>query len=407
VNAFFEFESPITDLSFLSTEIEPQGHDAKSVRLDVALKLANGTLIDLEMQSSLNAGYLRRSLLYAALLLVTHTKKGASHTRRKAVGKSVVREGGEANAQPNVISLTLLNDRLPHKDPKKFRHSYQLRDGDDYLDKDCFRIDVIELPKLQQALDTVPPSQRLWMRLFLAQSYAEVTQLAQEEPLFLKVCEVLEMVSKNSKMQDRARMIWEGEFAVRNEKYLLEKERLEEKMRIEKEAEQKVAAAQHEAALRVAEAQHEADQRVAEAQHKADQRVAEAQHKADQRVAEAAREADQRAIEADHKAMEADQKAIEADHKAMEADHKAMEADHKAMEADHKAMEADHKAMEADHKAMEADQKAIEADQKFQETQLTLSMAVRALASTGQKPEAIATLLNLSPERVVEILNTR
>jgi actin-related protein len=163
------------------------------------------------------------------------------------------------------------------------------------------------------------------MRLFLAQSYAEVTQLAQEEPLFLKVCEVLEMVSKNSKMQDRARMIWEGEFAVRNEKYLLEKERLEEKMRyekerleekmryekerleekmrIEKEAEQKVAAAQHEAALRVAEAQREADQKVFEAQQ-------------------------------------------------------------------------------------------------------ALSKAVRTLSATGQTPDAIATLLNLSPERVIEILNT-
>ena len=337
VNAFFEFDSPITDLSFLSTEIEPQGHDSKSVRLDVALKLANGTLIDLEMQSSLNAGYLRRSVLYAALLLVTHTKKGASHTKRKAVGKSVVRGGEEATVQPNVISLTLLNDRLPHKDPKKFRHSYQLRDGDDYLDKDCFRIDVIELPKLQQALDTVPPSQRLWMRLFLAQSYAEVTQLAQEEPLFLKVCEVLEMVSKNSKMQDRARMIWEGEFAVRNEKYLLEKERLEEKARFEKERLEEKMMIEKEAEQKIAAAQHEADQRVAETQRDAEQRIVAAQHEAEQRVAEVRREADQRALEA----------------------------------------------------------------------QQALSMAVRTLSATGQTPEAIAALLNLSPERVIEILDAR
>lgn len=315
MNAFFEFDSPISDLSFLSTEIEPQGHDSKSVRLDVALRLANGTLIDLEMQSSLKNGHLRRSVLYAALLLVTHTKKGASHTKRKAVGKSIAREVSESDAQPNVISLTLLNDRLPHRDPKKFRHTYQLRDGDDYLDKDCFRIDVIELPKLQEALDKVSPNQRLWMRLFLAQSYAEVTQLAQEEPIFLKVCEVLEMVSKNSKMQDRARMIWEGEFAVRNEKYLLEKERLEEKIRYEKE--------RLEEKMRI---EKEAEQKVAAAQHEADKRVAEAQN--------------------------------------------------------------------------EAEQKALEAQQ-------AISIAVRALASTGQTSEAIATLLNLSPERVVEILNAR
>ena len=394
VNAFFEFDSPITDLSFLSTEIEPQGHDSKSVRLDVALKLANGTLIDLEMQSSLNAGYLRRSVLYAALLLVTHTKKGASHTKRKSVGKSVVRGGEEATVQPNVISLTLLNDRLPHKDPKKFRHSYQLRDGDDYLDKDCFRIDVIELPKLQQALDIVPPSQRLWMRLFLAQSYAEVTQLAQEEPLFLKVCEVLEMVSKNSKMQDRARMIWEGEFAVRNEKYLLEKERLEEKARFEKERLEEKARFEKERLEEMArfekerleemarfekecleeKARFEKDrlEEKARIEKEAEQRIAAAQHEADQRVAEAQNEAGQRTLEAGQRTLEADQRALEADQKAMKADQKAMEADQKALES-----------------------------------QRTFSMAVRALANAGQTPEAIAALLNLSPERVIEILDAR
>ena len=363
VNAFFEFESPITDLSFLSTEIEPQGHDSKSVRLDVALKLANGTLIDLEMQSSLNAGYLRRSVLYAALLLVTHTKKGASHTKRKAVGKALLRGGEEAAAQPNVISLTLLNDRLPHKDPKKFRHSYQLRDGDDYLDKDCFRIDVIELPKLQQALDTVPPSQRLWMRLFLAQSYAEVTQLAQEEPLFLKVCEVLEMVSKNSKMQDRARMIWEGEFAVRNEKYLLEKERLEEKARFEKERLEEKARFEKERLEEKARFEKERLEEMARfekerleekmrIEKEAEQRIAAAQHEADQRVAEALQEAQ----------YEAQQRVAEV--------------------------------------RREADQRALEAQQ-------ALSMAVRTLSGAGHTPEAIAALLNLSPERVIEILDAR
>jgi flagellar basal body P-ring protein FlgI len=77
------------------------------------------------------------------------------------------------------------------------------------------------------------------------------------------------------------------------------------------------------------------------------------------------------------------------------------------MEAEQRALEADQKAMEADQKAMEADQKAMEADQKAMESQRTFSMAVRALANAGQTPEAIAALLNLSPERVVEILGAR
>jgi hypothetical protein len=49
---------------------------------------------------------------------------------------------------------------------------------------------------------------------------------------------------------------------------------------------------------------------------------------------------------------------------------------------------------------MKADQKALEAQQ-------ALSKAVRALASTGHTPDAIAALLNLSPERVIEILDAR
>jgi DNA-binding CsgD family transcriptional regulator len=41
------------------------------------------------------------------------------------------------------------------------------------------------------------------------------------------------------------------------------------------------------------------------------------------------------------------------------------------------------------------------------EAQQALSMAVRTLSGSGHTPEAIAALLNLSPERVIEILNAR
>ncbi|MEY3901054.1 MAG: hypothetical protein RL189_360 [Pseudomonadota bacterium] len=253
VNDFFEFESPITELTFLSTEIEPQGDAAKSVRLDIALKLADGTLIDLEMQTSRKSGYLRRCVFYNAALLVAHTKMGASHDKKEYAGpvdrkstrakkksaKKVSKgpktqdpqQNEEKQFQPNVISLTLLNDHLSQKDSEKFRHSYQLMDGGEYLDKDCFRIDVIELPKLRKAQAMLPERQRLWIRLFLAQTYAEVIQLTQEEPLFSLVCKELEMVSRDKKMKDRARMIWEGEFAVRHEIASAKKEIREELQR--------------------------------------------------------------------------------------------------------------------------------------------------------------------------------
>lgn len=251
INDFFEFSSPIRDLKFLSRELIPRGFQSKSVRLDVALKLADGTLIDLEMQTSMTPGYLRRCVFYNALLLATHTKKGAGHQNKGKRKGNLEKQNGARTTQlngsdrppsepvqPNVISLTLLNDKIPQKNPRKFRHSYQLKDGDDYLDKDCFRIDVIELPKLRRVLDTLPPGQKTWMRLFLAQSYAEVRTLAKEEPLLGKVCEVLEMVSKSEKLRDRARMIWEGEFAVRNAEYLREKEWEKRSKELDERAEQ-------------------------------------------------------------------------------------------------------------------------------------------------------------------------
>jgi hypothetical protein len=282
VNDFFEFDCPIIDLTFLTNDIEPKNHAGKSVRLDVALKLANGVLIDLEMQTSFSAGYLRRCVFYNSMLLVSQTKSGASYKRQpsevlQSEGKfvfpsdskdsSLAVEGQTTEFLPNVFSLTLLNDRLPQKSSDKFRHSYQLRDGDDYLDKDCFRIDVVELPKLRERLEEVPERQRIWVRFFLARTYAEVKQLCEEDSIIKRACEVLEMVSKEDEMQDLARMIWQGEFAKRHEELLRqERDRAQAKLIAEGKAKlAEVAAKVEEAEAKVEEAEakvEEAEARV-------------------------------------------------------------------------------------------------------------------------------------------------
>jgi chromosome segregation ATPase len=181
---------------------------------------------------------------------------------------------------PNVFSLTLLNDRLPQKSPDKFRHSYQLRDGDDYLDKDCFRIDVVELPKLRERLEEVPERQRIWVRFFLARTYAEVKQLCEEDSIIKRACEVLEMVSKEDEMQDLARMIWQGEFAKRHEE-LLRQERDHAQAKLIAEGKAKLA--EVEAKVVEAEAKvEEAEAKVEEAEAKveeAEAKVEEAEAK--------------------------------------------------------------------------------------------------------------------------------
>ena len=245
IEDFIEFKHPITELTFLSNDIEPKNNNGKSVRLDVALRLADGTLIDLEMQTSAEPGYLRRCVYYNAMLLVSQTKSGTQYAR-KVGGKKrschvVSRpQASKDSAQgklkqssdflPNVMSLTLLSTCLPQLPKEKFRHSYQLMDGTEFLDKDCFRIDLIELPKLRERISEVPERQRIWLEFFLARSYAEVMQQGEQESVIRSACEVLEMMSEDEKLQDLARRIWQGEFA-RKHIELLKKEEAERKER--------------------------------------------------------------------------------------------------------------------------------------------------------------------------------
>ena len=251
IEDFIEFEHPITDLTFLSNDIESKNNNGKSVRLDVALRLADGTLIDLEMQTSAEPGYLRRCVYYNAMLLVSQTKSGSAYSK-KAASKVSARKAHtspplefsaapdntkqSADSLPNVMSLTLLSTCLPQLPAEKFRHSFQLLDGTEFLDKDCFRIDLIELPKLRERISEVPERQRIWLEFFLARSYAEVKQLGEQDTVIRRACEVLEMMSEDEKLKDLARRIWQGEFA-RKHIELLKKEEEEQKRRLAEEKE--------------------------------------------------------------------------------------------------------------------------------------------------------------------------
>jgi len=179
------------------------------------------------------------------MLLVSQTKSGTQYARkvggkkrschvvsRPQASKDSVQGKLKQSSDflPNVMSLTLLSTCLPQLPKEKFRHSYQLMDGTEFLDKDCFRIDLIELPKLRERISEVPERQRIWLEFFLARSYAEVKQLGEQESVIRSACEVLEMMSEDEKLKDLARRIWQGEFA-RKHIELLKKEEEEQKRR--------------------------------------------------------------------------------------------------------------------------------------------------------------------------------
>ena len=357
--AFIDFESPINKLRFLSSDLPAQSHDDRAVRLDVAVQLQNGTLVNIEMQTSLSSGYLRRCVLYNSMLLVTNTRAQGARRRNPDItaGNSANDKPEEDGSfalqpamlsQPNVISLTLLNDRLPKKPANKFRHSYQLRDGDDFLDKDCFRIDVIELPKLKENLGRLRKAEREWIEFFLADSYAEARRIAESNTDIAQACEVLEMMSKDEQKKALAREIWQGEFAKRNAEYL---DSLERKKR------------------------REEDKRRAEE----DKRRAEE----DKRLAE-----EQRQLEEDLKQLAEQKEQIDLQKEQLAVKERRL--------AEEEMRVAEEKRQVAEERA-----KIIEANSKIAEAH---SFAVCALFDAGLTPAAIAAQLKLHEDTVRQIL---
>jgi hypothetical protein len=357
--AFIDFESPINKLRFLSSDLPAQSHDGRAVRLDVAVQLQNGTLVNIEMQTSISSGYLRRCVLYNSMLLVTNTRaQGARRRNPDTTAGNTANDKPLENgsfalqpamlSQPNVISLTLLNDRLPKKPANKFRHSYQLRDGDDFLDKDCFRIDVIELPKLKENLGRLRKAEREWIEFFLADSYAEARRIAESNTDIAQACEVLEMMSKDEQKKALAREIWQGEFAKRNAEYL---DGLERKKR------------------------QEEDKRRAED--------------------------DKRRAEDDKRRAEDDKRRAEEDKRLAEQREQIGVQKEQLAVKERRLAEEEMRVAEEKRQVAEERSKIIEANSKIAEAH---SLAVCALFDAGLTPAAIAAQLRLHEDTVRQIL---
>ncbi len=127
------FSSPITSVTYINTKLSPDLDGSKSCRLDVAVQLDDGALVDIEIQASLDPAIKRRSVVYASNLLSSQI------------------EAGKKSPQPDVVSLFLLNYEIFHEVPQEWLHSFELRTPDGrYLQERVFRIDFVELLKGKQ-----------------------------------------------------------------------------------------------------------------------------------------------------------------------------------------------------------------------------------------------------------------
>ena len=76
ITAVLQPESPIESVTILSPDLHGPDINSKQSRLNLHVKLHDGTLIDIEMQSSREAHFIKRSVYYTFQMIGGALKKG-------------------------------------------------------------------------------------------------------------------------------------------------------------------------------------------------------------------------------------------------------------------------------------------------------------------------------------------
>ena len=88
----------ITGLELMDKELTKEELSDKSGILDVKLKLTSGTVIDIEIQASWNASFVKRTLFYWAKMYTADFKAGASYdSLHKCITINIIADGFRLN----------------------------------------------------------------------------------------------------------------------------------------------------------------------------------------------------------------------------------------------------------------------------------------------------------------------
>ena len=103
----------ITGLELMDKELTKEELSDKSGILDVKLKLANGIVIDIEIQASWNASFVKRTLFYWAKMYTADFKAGESYDNlHKCITINIIADGFHLNDA--VHSEYLLQEKRAH-----------------------------------------------------------------------------------------------------------------------------------------------------------------------------------------------------------------------------------------------------------------------------------------------------
>jgi predicted transposase/invertase (TIGR01784 family) len=194
----YRFNPEIESVDYINTELSAERDGAKTCRLDVAVKLADGTVIDVEVQTHQDLGIKKRSISYAAKLLSSQI------------------ECGKDDDQPDVMALFLLQHEIFPELPNEWMRSFELRDKCGcFLEERALRIDFMELLKAKSLHAEGNSVFSRWVDFFTAESFAALKVICANDATLRVAQEKLEMVSKEQQIWSDARAKWEGEWTIK------------------------------------------------------------------------------------------------------------------------------------------------------------------------------------------------
>ena len=103
----------VLDLEFMDKELTKEEFGDKTGILDVKLKLTDGTVIDIEIQASWNASFVKRTLFYWAKMYTADFKAGESYDKlHRCIAINIIADGFRLNDA--IHSEYLLQEKTAH-----------------------------------------------------------------------------------------------------------------------------------------------------------------------------------------------------------------------------------------------------------------------------------------------------
>ena len=103
----------VLDLEFMDKELTKEEFSDKTGILDVKLKLTDGTVIDIEIQASWNASFIKRTLFYWAKMYTADFKAGESYDKlHRCIAINIIADGFRLNDA--IHSEYLLQEKTAH-----------------------------------------------------------------------------------------------------------------------------------------------------------------------------------------------------------------------------------------------------------------------------------------------------